>query len=103
MPRYIDAILAKAQFTGNFQDSYSPEEAKAMIDEVPTAEVEPVVHGNWIPGFVKEHACTMCSVCKEIVHLDAVFYPFCPYCGAKMASIFEHKKGEENNVQTENR
>lgn len=48
MKRYIDADLARAQFTGNFQASYSPSEAKVMIDEVPTADVEPIRHAHWI-------------------------------------------------------
>ena len=44
MPRYIDAELAKAEFTGNFQDNYATAHIKALIDSTPTADVQPVVH-----------------------------------------------------------
>lgn len=37
--RYIDATLAKAQFTGNFQEQYTVPLIKTLIDEVPTADV----------------------------------------------------------------
>jgi len=43
MARYIDADLAKAEFTGNFQDEYSPAHIKALIDNMPTADVIEVV------------------------------------------------------------
>ena len=61
MPRYIDATLLKAEFTGNFIDtSYSPEFIKAIIDGQPTADVAPVVHGQWIDK--GEYAvCTECG------------------------------------------
>lgn len=85
--RYIDSNLAKAQFTGNFQDSYSPSEAKAMIDEVPTADVEPVRHAHWIrkshewdfsPYFYIDFTCSNCDTREQ----DKA--PYCRYCGARM-------------------
>ena len=78
MKRYVDADLAKAQFTGNFQDSYSPSEAKAMIDEVPTADVAPVIHAHWVYLGLGVYKCSDCL--GENKDNTA----FCPNCGAKM-------------------
>lgn len=39
MPRYINATLLKAEFTGNFTDTYSPQLIKTIIDGQPTADV----------------------------------------------------------------
>lgn len=108
-PRYIDSNLAKAQFTGNFQDSYSPSEARVLIDEVPTADVAPIVHAHWMP---KEHwvplardaspwsydedrydyethsqkelywHCSHCDCIKSRIAKPVV--PFCEQCGAQM-------------------
>ena len=64
--------------------------AMQVIDELPPADVAPVVHGHWIP-----YRCDMyeCSVCRRIhtsfdsEECDAYY---CPHCGAKMDG-----KGEE--------
>lgn len=72
-----------------------------IVDEVPAADVAPVIHGGWIPlleseisGWNPEFAGKdpiggyMCSVCKEEAIYDCndefVLSKFCPYCGAKM-------------------
>lgn len=48
------------------------------ISELTTADVRPVVYGEWV---FAEDAVFRCSVCYRICHeLDA---PFC-YCGADM-------------------
>lgn len=90
MPRYIDATLLKAEFTGNFTDTYSPPLIKTIIDGQPTADVQEVRHGKWIYcGHHEFHGHVFeCSVCgrylfaysKEDVYLE---YPYC-HCGAKM-------------------
>ena len=38
--RLIDAILLKAEFTGNFSETYPPAQIKALIDLAP--EIDPV-------------------------------------------------------------
>lgn len=35
MGDYIKRVLAKAQFTGNFQDAYPPQQIWAWIDDIP--------------------------------------------------------------------
>jgi hypothetical protein len=91
MARYIDAELAKAEFTGNFRDEYSTPLIKAMIDDVPTADVEEVRHGKWlfIIGNGKEEIW-MCDQCERSIvsvrmEKDELIkrYPYC-HCGAKM-------------------
>lgn len=54
------------------------------IQEQPTIEAEPVVHGRWIPHdrmtrspLVKNYACSNCGV-------DGHRTNYCPNCGAKM-------------------
>lgn len=51
---------------------------------IPTAEVEPVVHGRWIWN---ENACTWdCSNCNGSVGAGSRIskYAHCPFCGARM-------------------
>ena len=49
-----------------------------MIEDMPTADVAPVVHGKW-----KRYGKNLgeCSECGEIV---SVRNNYCPNCGAKM-------------------
>ena len=48
------------------------------VDKQPTADVAPVVHGEWLVGDPY-----MCSVCEKMAN-DTT--PYCPNCGAKMKS-----------------
>ena len=89
MRRYIDAELAKAEFTGNFQSQYATGTVKAMIDNVPTADVEEVRHGEW--RLIEEDVDSngnnqyMCSLCEAgELHAPSVIVPYCWKCGAKM-------------------
>lgn len=57
----------------------------AFIEDVPVADVAPVVHGRWEPGN------PICPVCggNKFKDLDADIWcdwqpDFCPNCGAKM-------------------
>lgn len=61
-------------------------EVERTIDEQPTADVQEVRHGKWIPTNHPEHK--RCSVCDVISFI--ALYPcinkadYCPHCGAKM-------------------
>ena len=70
MSRYIDAELADALLTEG-----------CGIDEVPTADVAPVVHASWEKGFLG--IALMCSNCN-VPSPNPVYYKYCPNCGAKM-------------------
>lgn len=77
---YIDREKAKRLL--HIEYAYAAEQ---LLDEVPAADVAPVVHGRW------ENGNPICPVCGEdkFKDLDADIWcdwvpPFCPNCGAKM-------------------
>lgn len=53
------------------------------IENLPAADVAPVVHGRWdiMDGYKARRAC---SVCGWDVPEYGKFYSYCPNCGAKM-------------------
>lgn len=97
MSRYIDAehlkeTLKELEAQGGHKyyrkgiqdaiDGYFPQ----IIDDEPTADVEPVRHGRWVND-------TYCSVCSRFpVDISesisnrrlTKFFERCPHCGAKM-------------------
>lgn len=91
---YIRRILAKAQFTGNFQDEYPTAQIHALIDTVPAEDVQPVVHGRWVgfPECLKypnaysdDHiVCSSCEECFSVLDNCTERFDYCPHCGAKM-------------------
>lgn len=62
---YIRRILAKAEFTGNFQDTYPTAQIHALIDTVPAEDVQPVVRGRWIHldmhRGMEQYECSICG------------------------------------------
>ena len=90
MARYIDADIAMAYFdrfekyNGEcYFDSVSEAvtEFEEIIDDVPTADVAPVVHSKW------EICCDgyypYCKNCRNEPQ-GRVMTKYCPNCGAKM-------------------
>lgn len=64
---------------------------KCDIDNMPTVDAVPVVHGRWVrPHWKNNNYCCDCSECGgEAMHRDYRWnkngvYPICPNCGAKM-------------------
>lgn len=57
------------------------EEALEAIEAVPTADVEPVRHGEW--KICCDGYYPYCSVCKE-EPIGRKMSKYCPNCGAKM-------------------
>jgi hypothetical protein len=64
-----------------------------ILDEVPAADVAPVVHGEWVvvtKGILgKNYACSKCYILASegnSGHND-ILTPFCPYCGADMKGV----------------
>lgn len=59
--------------------------ADKILNDAPTADVEPVKHGKWIKG--KEWDEWFCSVCRKRAYLDCKENPilsiYCPHCGAR--------------------
>ena len=64
-----------------------------MIEELPAADVAPVMHGRWISLTDCSNAGVYCSICHKKVYKEdyawcnrknKVRSPYCPNCGAKM-------------------
>lgn len=53
------------------------------IEEIPSADVQPVKHGHWIKEQRwNDYSCSCCS--GEYIGHGAVIWKYCPNCGAKM-------------------
>lgn len=56
--------------------------AAIYINQIPTADVQPVKHGSWkFRGSGSPEFTFRCSCCENIAPEE---YSFCPNCGAKM-------------------
>ena len=64
-------------------------ELLGCIEDSPTVEAVPVVHGEWIKGDLLFEGDT-CSICNTRIY-NTHGMNFCPNCGAKM------KKEENDN------
>ena len=65
-----------------------------MIKEAPAIEAEPMRHGKWLFSDYDYFTCSVCGGqyftgadstkdAKAMLENNA-YYPYCPYCGAKM-------------------
>ena len=88
MTEYIkrNAIKARLEDLVDWcQDLRKPglEQALAMLNEEPVADVAPVVHGVWVcVNKIDPISGYRCSKCRRRVGFDLT--PYCPNCGAKM-------------------
>lgn len=56
-------------------------EPTQYIEQIPAADVRPVVRGRWLHETeIEGHSCGECSACHKIRVIDN----FCPNCGAIM-------------------
>lgn len=98
MARYIDAEKLKCSIDSEtdsiFDWDMTIEELYynlcKLIDDEPTADVQPVKRGYWIPERDPDEnnriQCFHCSVCDDDFHYIGAFVAtkFCPNCGARM-------------------
>ena len=104
MARYIDADALIREFSGgeelkSISESIADERFIMAINNVPTADVAEVKHGEWEVCSDEYEICAsefVCSVCKESFCSselsDAEFIlmmKYCPNCGAKMFKLTE--------------
>lgn len=95
MADYIDREAAKVFFMNMdagrrcpCSTLLTPEEFTEYLDEIPTADVAPVVHGRWEmrpTGMATDTGPeykVYCTVCNE--PNKQYQPPYCPHCGAKM-------------------
>ena len=91
MSRYIDAEpLDRLCILGVPRTSTPFAELLKMIREAPTADIAPVVHGEWIAnkderGYTDTFACSVCdSIVQYAYQVKECDYEYCPHCGARM-------------------
>ena len=73
-----------ADMISNFQYTSGFDEAVTRVENFPSADVAPVVHGRWETNSDRSDTL-ICSVCKcgfDMWKHD--LHNFCPNCGAKM-------------------
>lgn len=56
--------------------------ADKILNDEPTADVEPVKHGRWERRMGKIYTCSECN--NGVSNRQGQNYSFCPYCGAIM-------------------
>ncbi len=82
--------LTNAFSVGGVDDGMFVKGIQQVVDEQPTLDVAPVVHGEWI--FEKGDGTTcvdgwICTNCKHGFHTNVPYFEgfnYCPNCGAKM-------------------
>ena len=104
--RLIDANALKQMFDKREEDDvewyggvhiaecFPADDAKEMVDKMPTVDAVPVVHGRWevVHGVLTPGGDPLlrCPICKsrESEHLCGIecrtVWHYCPNCGAKM-------------------
>ena len=91
MAEYIERERLKEAFNADLQtlqtvDEHTIDLILTEIDELPAADVAPVVHGRWENNKDEYPECTNCRYMPAYDSaLDDIYYsPYCPNCGAKM-------------------
>ncbi len=94
MIQYLQDSFCKDcdSYNGVLCRSCRMDDALTAIDSYSTADVAPVVHGQWIvPRFLAFHVCSICS--NDAPYDDEgteMLAPYCPNCGAKMDLEEDH-------------
>lgn len=82
MGDYIERKRVIALITDRYE---CPEICEQEINDIPAADVRPVVRGRWSWRTGSEYRCTNCG---RHTHVDEVMeepaYNYCPYYGADM-------------------
>jgi len=65
----------------------SRDDTMFLLDNIPAADVAPVVHGRWIEYQIPHVIC--CSNCDWATDAAEKNFQYCPMCGARMDDIAE--------------
>lgn len=87
MPRYIDAQKLKDAM--NIEDdangNFNIMTALKCVDDAPTADVQEVMHGNWIfEKDIERFGIWDTFICSKCGHRTLTKCNYCSNCGAKM-------------------
>lgn len=93
MSRYIDADEFEDElYEHEFSNWCDKDEVSELIDNMPSADVEPVKHGRWIKSKAGGVLCSEC--CSYALYVEKGSFTtkrieqeksaYCPNCGAKM-------------------
>ena len=84
--RLIDADSFKdnLDIKAIWDDDYEMDKFVRYMDEEPTVDAVPVVHGRWILHEDGSATCTNCRRHTKNCWDQDSFYRHCPDCGAKM-------------------
>ena len=82
MADYISREAAICEILSEPTDAHYPSWYTEKLEQIPAADVRPVVHGSWIPNPRNPYwlDCTVCGYGKP----ERTVYSFCPGCGADM-------------------
>lgn len=82
---YIRREDAVHTIMGQPTDAHYPSWYAAQIEDIPAADVVPVVHGEWLPtNDDNKKRCNKCDMVVLIAMYPSGSANFCPNCGAKM-------------------
>ena len=87
MDDYISREEAKRFFNLNFGGVSHAIIASRLLDEIPAADVSPVVHGHFVhdgPRFSGGVDWWHCSSCGRLASGVETRFDYCPWCGARM-------------------
>lgn len=87
MAEYIEREAAMQAFLAEKPDAHYPGWYAGLLEELPAADVAPVVHGRFVhdgPRFVGGVDWWHCSNCGGLVSGAETRFDYCPHCGAKV-------------------
>lgn len=90
MTEYIDRKQTIDRFedykekADSLKDKVYLDAVMAVLENIPKADVEQVIHGKWESDGSSVHYCSECGVDVNLVACERWKYKRCPLCGAIM-------------------
>ena len=85
MARYIDAEAFKKRL---IEKGFYPAIVARALEEMPSADVVEVKHGEWVGGEFNNYSGEYGEQCSNCTKFSREYTrPYCPNCGAKMDGV----------------